>query len=163
MKYRACAIKYVYTVVQPPSTLISRALSSSLYSLNNNFPFPISPTEVFLFSFPLFLNLFFNWRKIALQCCDGLCHTTWISHNHTCITSLLSLPSLPPSHPSRSSELLAVLFFFKLVFNWRIIAFLYCVYFCHTSTWISHGHKRMFPLSWASLAPPSSSHPSRLS
>ena len=60
LKYIACAIKYVYTVAQPPSALISRALSSSLYSLNNNCPFPISPTEVFLFFFfPAFLKFVF--------------------------------------------------------------------------------------------------------
>ena len=29
-------------------------------------------------------------------------------------------------------------FFFKFIFNWRIIALQYCVGFCHTSTWISH-------------------------
>ena len=49
--------------------------------------------------------LFFNWRKITLQCCVGFCYTTTqISHNYTYITSLLSLPPLPPSHPSRSSQ-----------------------------------------------------------
>ena len=33
-----------------------------------------------------FLN-FFNWRKIVLQCCVDLCHTTiGISHNYTYIT-----------------------------------------------------------------------------
>ena len=48
--------------------------------------------------FPLFLN----WKKTALQCCVGFCHpTTQISRNYTYITSLSSLPSLPPSYPSR--------------------------------------------------------------
>ena len=52
-----------------------------------------------------FCFCFFNWRKIALQCCVGFCHTTtWISHNYTDITSLLSLPPLLPSHPTRSSQ-----------------------------------------------------------
>ena len=33
------------------------------------------------------------------------------------------------------------LIFKKLfIFNWRIIAFQYCVGFCHMSTWISHRH-----------------------
>ena len=37
--------------------------------------------------------LLFHWRKIALQCCGSFCYTTMqISHNYTCITSLLSLP-----------------------------------------------------------------------
>ena len=45
------------------------------------------------------LFLFFNWRKIALQCCVGFCHmTVGISHNYTCIRSLLSLAPLP--HPT---------------------------------------------------------------
>ena len=37
--------------------------------------------------------------------------------------------------------------YFKCIFNWRIIAFQYCVGFCHISTWISHG-LRMSPPSW---------------
>ena len=56
---------------------------------------------LFVFSF---LKLWFNWRLIALQYCVGLCHTsTWISHRHTCIPSLLN-PSPTPSHPSRLSR-----------------------------------------------------------
>ena len=44
----------------------------------------------------LFLNLFFNWRKTALQCCVGFCHTTTqTSHNYTYITSILSLRPFP--------------------------------------------------------------------
>ena len=44
-------------------------------------------------------SFFFNWRKIALQCCVGFCHmTVQISHNYTYIPSLLSLPPLP--HPT---------------------------------------------------------------
>ena len=43
----------------------------------------------------IFFNLFFNWRKIALQCCVGFCRTTaQISHNYTHIPSLLSLTPL---------------------------------------------------------------------
>ena len=36
-----------------------------------------------LYPFSLFIYLFiFNWRIVALQCCDGLCPTSaWISHN----------------------------------------------------------------------------------
>ena len=50
------------------------------------------------------LNLFFNWRKIALQCCNGFCHTTQINHHFASITSLLSLPLLPTSHPLSHQE-----------------------------------------------------------
>ena len=39
----------------------------------------------------------------ALQYCVGFCHTsTWISHTHTYVLSLFSLP--PASHPSRLSH-----------------------------------------------------------
>ena len=42
---------------------------------------------------------------MALQWCVGFCHvTTQISHNYTYITFLLSLPVLPPSYPSKSSQ-----------------------------------------------------------
>ena len=49
-----------------------------------------------------FLNLFFNWRKISLQCCLGFCCTTaQISHNNTYMSWA---SSCSPSHPSRSSQ-----------------------------------------------------------
>ena len=44
-----------------------------------------------------FFNLFFNWRKIALQCYVGFCRTTTqMSHNYTSIPSLLA--SFPAPH-----------------------------------------------------------------
>ena len=47
----------------------------------------------------LLKNLFFNWRKIALQCCIGFCHTAvQISHNYTYIPSLWGFQPLPRSH-----------------------------------------------------------------
>lgn len=61
-----------------------------------------------------FFNLFFNWKKIALQCWVGFCHTTtWISYDFIYIKSYThththcpSWSSFPLSHPtfSRSSE-----------------------------------------------------------
>ena len=50
--------------------------------------------------------IYFNWRIITLQHCDGLCYTlTLIVHRHTCDPSLLNSPP-PPSlpHPSRFSQ-----------------------------------------------------------
>ena len=44
-----------------------------------------------------FLKINFNWRKIALQCCVGFCHTiAQLSHNHAHVT-------LPPSSVSKES------------------------------------------------------------
>jgi len=63
----------------------------------------IKPNQL-IYSFKNFkifflLSLFFNWKKIALQCV-GFCHTTTrISRNSTYITSLLSSPPFPPCHP----------------------------------------------------------------
>ena len=33
---------------------------------------------------------FFNWQTIALQCCVGFCHTTWIDCKYTYVPSCLS-------------------------------------------------------------------------
>ena len=45
-----------------------------------------------VFQVCFFFNLFCNWRKIALQCCVGFCHTTLqVNHNYTYNTSLLGL------------------------------------------------------------------------
>ena len=60
--------------------------------------------------------IFFNWGVIALPCCIGFCHTRMrIRHNYIYIFISLyytyvyvyispSSASLPPSHPSRSSQ-----------------------------------------------------------
>lgn len=52
-----------------------------------------SPLECLLHSLDHFsFNLFFNGRKLALQCCVGFCHTIMrVSLNCTCVPSLLSL------------------------------------------------------------------------
>ena len=49
-------------------------------------------------------------------------------------------------------------FFFKFIFNWRIITLQYCVGFWDTSTWVSHRYT--YVLSLLNL-PPSPPHPSR--
>ena len=58
--------------------------------------------------------------------------------------------------------LLRYSFFLIIYFNWRMITFQYCDFFCHTSTWISH-RCTYVPLSWNPLHPPSPPHPSGLS
>ena len=54
----------------------------------------------------IFLFIYFNWRLITLQYCDGFCHTlTWISHGCACVPHPEPpLPPPSPSHPSGSSQ-----------------------------------------------------------
>ena len=57
-------------------------------------------------SLATFLNLFFNWRIIALQYCVGLCHTSaWISPRYTHAPSLLNLPPTFHSPPLCLSQI----------------------------------------------------------
>ena len=45
-----------------------------------------------------FFLICFNWRIIALQYCDGFCHTsTWNGHRHTCVPSILNPSPLLPT------------------------------------------------------------------
>ena len=47
----------------------------------------------------LLIYLFFNWRKMALPCCAGFCHTTMqISHNYRYMASLPSPYATPLDH-----------------------------------------------------------------
>ena len=57
-------------------------------------------------SFLLLLNLsIINWGIIALQYWVGCCRTSpCISHRYTYFPSLLNLPPISPSHPSRPSQ-----------------------------------------------------------
>jgi len=82
-------------------------------------------SEVLVF----FFNLFFNWRKIALQYCVGFYHTaTQISHNYTYIPSLMSLLPFPhPSSPSQSAKLIAASYqlsiLHMIVYNMSVLLF----------------------------------------
>ena len=41
-------------------------------------------SSIIFYLFPLFLIIYFNWRIITLQYCDGFHHTpTWIGHSYT--------------------------------------------------------------------------------
>ena len=54
-------------------------------------------TYIYSFFFLSSFKKFFDWRKVALQCCIGFCHTTTqISHNYIQVPSLSSLPPLSP-------------------------------------------------------------------
>ena len=47
----------------------------------------------------------FNWRVIAIQYCDGFCHTsTWVSHRYISLPSWTSLLPPSPPQPSRLSQ-----------------------------------------------------------
>ena len=66
--------------------------------LYKNFGFRI------LFFFNL-KKICFNWRIIALQYCDGFCHTsTWICHRYTCVIPPIILPPPSPPCPSGLSQ-----------------------------------------------------------
>ena len=77
---------------------------SEKFSCTPHIVLPI--TNIFhYFHFYYFFNLFFNWRKIAFQCCVGFCRRAMrISYNYTYITSVFSLPPLFPSYCPGSSQ-----------------------------------------------------------
>ena len=72
-----------------------------------NFPSPKVPlshliTKVIywdiILSFVFFLIIYFNWKLITLQYCNGFCHTlTWLRWVYMCPPSWTPLP--PPSLP----------------------------------------------------------------
>ena len=73
-----------------------------------------------------YLILFFNWRKISLQCWVGFCcTTTWISHNYTYIPSLLSLPPLPHPTPLDNTEQQAGLLYNRSVIQQLLTSYLF--------------------------------------
>ena len=50
---------------------------------------------------PALFSFIFNWRRIALQCCVGFCHTAaWISHRYPYAPPHLEPPSHLPPHPT---------------------------------------------------------------
>ena len=74
---------------------------------------PSELVPVFFLFFVFFFNLLFSWRKIAVQCCVGICQTTTqLSYNCTYIPTLFNLPSLPHLTPlgyqERQAELLVL-------------------------------------------------------
>ena len=53
----------------------------------------------FFLNLVFFLFIYFNWRQITLQYCNGFCHTlTWVSHGYTCVPHPEPRSHLPP-HP----------------------------------------------------------------
>ena len=83
-------------------------LFNTIFKLTNCLFFLSALSPVFYyFSFFKKLFIYFNWRIITLQYCDGFCHTsTWINHRYTYVPLILNSPPLPPPsipHSSRSS------------------------------------------------------------
>ena len=97
--------------------------------------------SVLLYCFPFFLVYFFNWKKIALQCCVGFFHTIIIiSHNYTYTPSSCASPP-PPIPPLQViTEPEAELHVLYSNFS--------PIYFTHESTYMS-----MLPSSFVSLSP----------
>ena len=53
----------------------------------------------FFLNLVFFLFIYFNWRQITLQYCNGFCHTlTWVSHGYTCVPHPEPPYHFPP-HP----------------------------------------------------------------
>ena len=75
------------------------------------------------------------WRIPWMEEPGGLQSTGSQRIGHDWATSLTqSLCLFIPSFPPRSQYV----YLFKLIFNWRIIAFQYCVSFCCRATWLNH-------------------------
>ena len=75
-----------------------------------------------------------------------------LHHSGSSFHLLCSLPPLfLPLFPSPTYIFFSILNVF--IFNWRIIAWQYCVGFCHTSTWISHRYICPLPLETYSHLP----------
>ena len=88
------------TLSTPSAALCYSSLNSDLSPFQNYVDCVVHVIFCAIFIVWLFFSffLYFNWRLITLQYCDGFCHTfTWISHGCTCVSQ--PEPPLPPHHP----------------------------------------------------------------
>ena len=110
--------------------------------------YPIQSLAIF---FPrlLFFFIYFNWRIITLQYCDGFCHTsTWIGHRYTCIPHILnptptSLPTPIPLGCLRAPALGVLLHASNL--HWSSI--LHIVMYMFQCYSLKSSHPGLLPLS----------------
>ena len=78
--------------------------------------------RIFLLFYFIFKLIYFNWKIITLQYCDGFCHTsTWIGHRYACVP--LSFPTLSPWGFPRALALGALLH----ALNWHWSSILHMV------------------------------------
>ena len=82
-------------------TLYNIPYGSHVYSLSlppylsGKLSFACIPFAFFLFFFCFYSFIYFNWRIITLQNCEGFCHvSTWISHGYTYVPSPLPFKTL---------------------------------------------------------------------
>ena len=96
-----------------------------------------------------FFSIYFNWRIITLQYCDGFAmHQIWIGHRCTCVPSILNPPSRLPPHCihlgcSKVPALGALLHASNL--HWSHI--LYMVMYMFKCYSLNSFHPRLLPLS----------------
>ena len=96
------------TLSTPSAALCYSSLNSDLSPFQNYVDCVVHVIFCAIFIVWLFFSffLYFNWRLITLQYCDGFCHTsTWISPRCTCIPPCWTpLPTPSPPHPSELSQ-----------------------------------------------------------
>ena len=98
--------------------------------------------RIFLLFYFIFKLIYFNWKIITLQYCDGFCHTsTWIGHRYACVP--LSLPTLSPWGFPRALALGALLH----ALNWHWSSILHMVMYMFQGYSLKSSHPRLLPLS----------------
>ena len=111
------------TLSTPSAALCYSSLNSDLSPFQNYVDCVVHVIFCAIFIVWLFFSffLYFNWRLITLQYCDGFCHTfTWISHGCTCVPhpeppSHLPHHPIPQGHPSAPAlSTLSLILLFKM-------------------------------------------------
>ena len=103
VKVKSEVKKSLFSTPQQPIPRLPLCFACSFHILGNSLLLAIvSPAKSLGFLSFLFKNLFiyFNWRIVTMQCCDGFCHVSiWIGYRHTWVPSLLNTPPNSLSTP----------------------------------------------------------------